>query len=38
LGNPGEVPSAELLTRAYRHDIDVIRHPDTGRSIVVPRR
>ncbi|ALE08057.1 hemin ABC transporter ATP-binding protein [Arthrobacter sp. ERGS1:01] len=38
LGTPADVLSAELLSRVYRHGIDVMAHPVTGRSIVLPRR
>ena len=38
LGDPGEVLTAELLSRVYQYGIDVIRHPGTGRGIIVPRR
>lgn len=38
LGAPGEVLTEELLSRVYQHGIDVMAHPVTGRTIVLPRR
>ncbi|SPT51570.1 Hemin import ATP-binding protein HmuV [Actinomadura madurae] len=37
-GPPGEVLTAPLLTKVYRHDIEVIPHPRTGRPIILPHR
>lgn len=38
LGTPGEVLGTELLSHVYNYDIDVMEHPVTGRSIILPRR
>lgn len=38
VGAPGEVLTEELLSRVYQHGIDVMAHPVTGRTIVLPRR
>ncbi|WP_258067068.1 heme ABC transporter ATP-binding protein [Arthrobacter sp. GMC3] len=38
LGTPGDVLEAELLSRVYSYAIDVMAHPATGRSIILPRR
>ncbi|WP_062007930.1 MULTISPECIES: heme ABC transporter ATP-binding protein [Arthrobacter] len=38
LGTPSEVLGTELLSRVYNYDIDVMEHPVTGRSIILPRR
>lgn len=37
-GPPDSVLTAELLTDVYRHPIDVVAHPLTGRPVVLPRR
>lgn len=37
-GRPTEVLTADLLTDVYRHPVEVIRHPDTGRQLVLPHR
>jgi iron complex transport system ATP-binding protein len=36
-GSPDEVFRAELLSRVYDHDIEVLRHPETGALLVVPQ-
>jgi iron complex transport system ATP-binding protein len=36
-GPPDEVFRAELLSRVYDHDIEVLRHPETDALLVVPR-
>lgn len=38
LGAPGEVLTEDLLSRVYQHGIDVMAHPVTGRTVVLPRR
>ena len=38
LGTPSAVLGTELLSRVYNYDIDVMEHPVTGRSIILPRR
>lgn len=38
LGEPDTVLNSELLSRVYRHPIDVWPHPHTGRSVILPRR
>ncbi|MFC9360030.1 heme ABC transporter ATP-binding protein [Rhodococcus sp. NPDC057014] len=37
-GPPGDVLSEELLTRVYGHPVEVIAHPVTGATLVLPRR
>lgn len=37
-GTPREVLTPELLTRIYRHPVDVLPHPLTGEALVLPRR
>ena len=37
-GPPGEVLLPEVLSRVYRHDVDVFPHPVTGELLVLPRR
>ncbi|MFZ2172453.1 MAG: heme ABC transporter ATP-binding protein [Rhodococcus sp. (in: high G+C Gram-positive bacteria)] len=37
-GPPGDVLSEELLTRVYRHPVEVLAHPRTGAALVLPRR
>lgn len=37
-GSPDEVLTPTLLTRVYRHEIDVVAHPRDGSLLVVPRR
>lgn len=37
-GAPDEVLDAEVLTDVYRTPVEVIRHPETGHRIVLPRR
>ncbi|TYB42289.1 heme ABC transporter ATP-binding protein [Actinomadura chibensis] len=37
-GPPAEVLTAELLSAVYRHDIEVVPHPRTGRPLILPRR
>lgn len=38
LGTPGEVLTEELLSRVYQYKIDVMAHPVSGRTVVLPRR
>ncbi len=38
VGPPESVLTAELLSEVYRHPIDVVAHPLTGRPLVLPRR
>lgn len=38
LGAPGEVLTEDVLSRVYQHGIDVMAHPVTGRTVVLPRR
>lgn len=38
LGTPEEVLTEELLSRVYQYGIDVMAHPVTGRTVVLPRR
>lgn len=38
VGTPDEVLTPTLLSRVYRHEIDVIVHPVDGSLLVVPRR
>ena len=38
LGAPSEVLTAGLLSRVYRHPIEVVAHPRTGAPLVVPVR
>ncbi|TQC45362.1 heme ABC transporter ATP-binding protein [Rhodococcus sp. WS4] len=37
-GPPSDVLSEELLTRVYGHPVEVIAHPVTGATLVLPRR
>jgi len=37
-GPPEAVLTADLLTAVYQHPIDVIRHPESGALLVLPRR
>lgn len=37
-GAPDEVLDAEVLTDVYRTPVEVIRHPETGHRIVLPKR
>lgn len=37
-GPPEEVLTGDLLTRVYRHRIEVIRHPRTGGLLITPLR
>ncbi|WP_431916370.1 heme ABC transporter ATP-binding protein [Micromonospora wenchangensis] len=37
-GPPDTVLTAPLLSEVYRHDIEVVPHPDTRLPLVVPRR
>ncbi|WTW99510.1 heme ABC transporter ATP-binding protein [Streptomycetaceae bacterium NBC_01309] len=37
-GPPDEVLTGDLLTRVYRHRIEVIRHPRTGGMLITPLR
>ncbi|MGE3621331.1 MAG: heme ABC transporter ATP-binding protein [Acidimicrobiia bacterium] len=37
-GPPAEVFTGELLSEVYEHPIDVLRHPETGTALIVPRR
>jgi iron complex transport system ATP-binding protein len=37
-GPPAEVLSPELLSRVYRHPIEVLAHPRTGAQLVLPER
>lgn len=37
-GRPADVLTAELLTDVYRHPVEVLSHPDTGRQLVLPHR
>ena len=38
MGTPQEVCSAELLSEVYRHPIEVLEHPVTGRLLILPKR
>jgi iron complex transport system ATP-binding protein len=38
VGPPTDVLRPDLLSRVYRHDVDVIEHPRTGELLIVPRR
>lgn len=38
LGTPEEVLTEELLSRVYQYSIDVMAHPVSGRTVVLPRR
>jgi iron complex transport system ATP-binding protein len=38
VGPPSEVLTGALLSEVYRHDIEVLTHPETGLPLVVPRR
>ena len=37
-GSPAEVLDPTLLSEVYEHEIEVIRHPETGERIILPRR
>ena len=37
-GRPTEVLTAELLTDVYRHPVEVLCHPNTGRQLILPHR
>jgi iron complex transport system ATP-binding protein len=37
-GPPEQVLAPDLLSAVYEHDIDVVRHPETGELLVLPRR
>ncbi|MFY1636327.1 heme ABC transporter ATP-binding protein [Solwaraspora sp. WMMB335] len=37
-GPPAQVLTADLLSEVYRHDIEVLAHPQTGLPLVLPRR
>ncbi|WP_129842814.1 heme ABC transporter ATP-binding protein [Streptomyces sp. RFCAC02] len=37
-GPPAEIFTGELLSRVYRHPVDVLPHPVTGAPLVLPRR
>ncbi|WP_067563355.1 heme ABC transporter ATP-binding protein [Nocardia acidivorans] len=37
-GPPRRVLTTELLTRVYKHPVDVFDHPDTGAQLVLPVR
>ncbi|WP_019632284.1 heme ABC transporter ATP-binding protein [Actinomadura atramentaria] len=37
-GPSADVLTADRLTEVYRHDIEVLPHPRTGRPLVLPRR
>lgn len=37
-GTPGAVLTAELLSRVYHHEVEVLPHPRTGLPLVIPRR
>ncbi|WP_326551729.1 heme ABC transporter ATP-binding protein [Micromonospora sp. NBC_01813] len=38
VGPPAQVLTGALLSEVYRHDIEVLAHPETGLPLVVPRR
>lgn len=38
LGTPEEVLTEELLSRVYQYSVDVMAHPVSGRTVVLPRR
>ncbi|MDO5750534.1 MAG: heme ABC transporter ATP-binding protein [Rothia sp. (in: high G+C Gram-positive bacteria)] len=38
MGTPEEVCSSELLSEVYRHPIEVLKHPVTGRLLILPKR
>ncbi|MBP2412588.1 iron complex transport system ATP-binding protein [Arthrobacter stackebrandtii] len=38
LGTPNEVLTEGLLSRVYQYKIDVMAHPMSGRTVVLPRR
>ncbi|ROO62485.1 iron complex transport system ATP-binding protein [Micromonospora sp. Llam0] len=38
VGPPDQVLTGALLSEVYRHDIEVLPHPETGLPLVVPRR
>ncbi|WHT20018.1 heme ABC transporter ATP-binding protein [Crossiella sp. CA-258035] len=37
-GPPAKVLTGELLSRVYRHQVEVLAHPRTGAPLVLPRR
>ena len=37
-GPPGDVLTAALLSEVYRHDVEVLPHPRTGRPLILPHR
>lgn len=37
-GTPGEVLTDTLLSEIYDHPVEIIAHPRTGQSVIVPRR
>src|SRR5262249_24426493 len=37
-GTPAEVLTAELVSAVYRHPVEILRHPGTGKPLVVPVR
>ncbi|NDL57778.1 heme ABC transporter ATP-binding protein [Phytoactinopolyspora sp. XMNu-373] len=37
-GRPGDVFSSELLSDVYKHDVEVLEHPDAATPIILPRR
>ena len=37
-GRPDDVMTAALLSEVYRHPVEVIRHPETGRQLILPHR
>lgn len=37
-GVPAEVLTSTLLSRVYRHAVEVLPHPRTGRPLVIPVR
>lgn len=37
-GAPRDVLTAELLSRVYHHEVEVLSHPRTGLPLVIPRR
>ncbi|GMA29127.1 hypothetical protein GCM10025874_23800 [Arenivirga flava] len=38
VGAPGRVLTAETIGEVYQHPVEIVRHPRTGRAIVVPLR
>ncbi|MET0162954.1 MAG: hemin ABC transporter ATP-binding protein, partial [Microbacteriaceae bacterium] len=37
-GAPEQVLTAETIAEVYQHPVEIVRHPRTGRAIVVPLR